>query len=442
MARTRVIIMGAAGRDFHNFNVFFRANPDYEVVAFTATQIPGIEDKRYPPGLSGGLYPDGIPIHPEEHLTDLIRAHHVQRVVFAYSDVTHEHVMHRASDALAAGADFWLMGPDSTMLASSRKVISVCAVRTGCGKSQTSRKIVRLLREKGKRVAAVRHAMPYGDLEKQKVQRFAHLDDLKKHECTIEEMEEYEPYIDLGAVIYAGVDYEAILHEAEQEADIILWDGGNNDFPFYKSDLEIVVADPHRAGHELRYHPGEVNLKRADVVILNKMDSAEAYAVRQLRATVRTHNPDAQIIEADSPITVEGGASIKGQRVLVVEDGPTLTHGEMQYGAGTLAARQNGAKDIVDPRPWAVGTIRDTFDKYPGIGALLPAMGYGEQQIQDLEQTINAADCDLVVIGTPIDLTRIVRINKPSVRVRYELAERGTPNLESVLDGFLKTHNL
>jgi len=332
--------------------------------------------------------------------------------------------------------------PIDHVLRSAKPTIAVCAVRTGCGKSQTSRKIVRLLREKGKRVAAVRHAMPYGDLEKQKVQRFAHLDDLKKHECTIEEMEEYEPYIDLGAVIYAGVDYEAILHAAEQEADIILWDGGNNDFPFYKSDLEIVVADPHRAGHELRYHPGEVNLKRADVVILNKMDSAEAYAVRQLRATVRTHNPDAQIIEADSPITVEGGASIKGQRVLVVEDGPTLTHGEMQYGAGTLAARQNGAKDIVDPRPWAVGTIRDTFEKYPGIGALLPAMGYGEQQIQDLEQTINAADCDLVVIGTPIDLTRIVRINKPSVRVRYELAERGTPNLESVLDGFLKTHNL
>lgn len=434
--------MGAAGRDFHNFNVFFRANPEYEVVAFTATQIPGIEDKRYPPGLSGKLYPDGIPIFPEEKLTCLIREHGVHRVVFAYSDVRHEYVMHRASDAMAAGADFWLMGPDSTMLPSSRKVISVCAVRTGCGKSQTSRKIVRLLKEKGKRVAAVRHAMPYGDLEKQKVQRFASLDDLKKHNCTIEEMEEYEPYIDLGAAIYAGVDYEAILREAEKEADIILWDGGNNDFPFYRPDLEIVVADPHRAGHELQYHPGEVNLKRADVVIINKLDSAEAEAVRKLRDTIAAHNPKAEVIDADSLITLEGDASIEGRRVLVVEDGPTLTHGEMRYGAGTLAAQRQGARELVDPRPWAQGTIRDTFDRYPGIGALLPAMGYGPQQIQDLERTIHAVECDLVVIGTPIDLSRIVRIDKPTVRVRYELAERGTPNLNTVLDGFLKTQGL
>ncbi|MCF8721130.1 cyclic 2,3-diphosphoglycerate synthase [Nitrospina gracilis] len=441
-AKTRVIIMGAAGRDFHNFNVFFRANPEYEVVAFTATQIPGIEDKRYPPGLSGKLYPDGIPIFPEEKLTCLIREHGVHRVVFAYSDVRHEYVMHRASDAMAAGADFWLMGPDSTMLPSSRKVISVCAVRTGCGKSQTSRKIVRLLKEKGKRVAAVRHAMPYGDLEKQKVQRFASLDDLKKHNCTIEEMEEYEPYIDLGAAIYAGVDYEAILREAEKEADIILWDGGNNDFPFYRPDLEIVVADPHRAGHELQYHPGEVNLKRADVVIINKLDSAEAEAVRKLRDTIAAHNPKAEVIDADSLITLEGDASIEGRRVLVVEDGPTLTHGEMRYGAGTLAAQRQGARELVDPRPWAQGTIRDTFDRYPGIGALLPAMGYGPQQIQDLERTIHAVECDLVVIGTPIDLSRIVRIDKPTVRVRYELAERGTPNLNTVLDGFLKTQGL
>lgn len=328
------------------------------------------------------------------------------------------------------------------MLPSSRKVISVCAVRTGCGKSQTSRKIVRLLKEKGKRVAAVRHAMPYGDLEKQKVQRFASLDDLKKHNCTIEEMEEYEPYIDLGAAIYAGVDYEAILREAEKEADIILWDGGNNDFPFYRPDLEIVVADPHRAGHELQYHPGEVNLKRADVVIINKLDSAEAEAVRKLRDTIAAHNPKAEVIDADSLITLEGDASIEGRRVLVVEDGPTLTHGEMRYGAGTLAAQRQGARELVDPRPWAQGTIRDTFDRYPGIGALLPAMGYGPQQIQDLERTIHAVECDLVVIGTPIDLSRIVRIDKPTVRVRYELAERGTPNLNTVLDGFLKTQGL
>ncbi|CCQ91026.1 conserved hypothetical protein, GTPase-like [Nitrospina gracilis 3/211] len=441
-AKTRVIIMGAAGRDFHNFNVFFRANPAYEVVAFTATQIPGIEDKCYPPGLSGKLYPKGIPILPEEKLTDLIDQHHVDRVVFAYSDVRHEHVMHRASDALAAGADFWLMGPGSTMLTSSRKIISVCAVRTGCGKSQTSRKIVRLLKERGKRVVAIRHAMPYGDLEKQKVQRFACLEDLIQHECTIEEMEEYEPYLDLGAVVYAGVDYEAILRQAEKESEMILWDGGNNDFAFYLPDLEIVVADPHRTGHEMQYHPGEVNLKRADVVILNKLDSAEETAIRQLRKSIATHNPGAEIIEADSLITVEGNVSMDGKRVLVVEDGPTLTHGEMKYGAGTLAAQRQGAREIVDPRPWAQGTIRATFKRYPGIGALLPAMGYGPQQIRDLERTINSVECDLVVIGTPIDLTRIVRIEKPAVRVRYDLAERGTPNLETVLDRFLVKHRL
>jgi predicted GTPase len=436
MTKIKIIIMGAAGRDFHNFNVAFRNNSEFDVVAFTATQIPGIDDKTYPASLSGDLYPNGIPIHPEEELTGLIKKHQVNRVIFAYSDVTHEAVMHKASIVLAAGADFWLMGPDSTMLKSSKPVISVCAIRTGCGKSQTTRKVMQILKAAGKQVVAIRHAMPYGDLAKQKTQRFATLADLKKHNCTIEEMEEYEPYIAMGGVVYAGVDYEAILREAEQEAEIILWDGGNNDLPFYVSDLEIVVTDPHRAGHETRYHPGETNLRRAQVVIINKMDTAEVAEVDKLRHTIIQTNPKATVIEAASPITVEGQEQIEGKRVLVIEDGPTLTHGEMPYGAGVVAARQFGAKEVIDPRPWAVGAIKETFAKYPKVGALLPAMGYGPEQVHDLEATINAVDCDLVIIGTPIDLNRVINIQKPSVRVTYELQEIGTPNLETVLKPF------
>jgi predicted GTPase len=437
MERTKLLIMGAAGRDFHNFNVCFRNNPDYEVVAFTAAQIPGIEDKIYPPELAGKHYPKGIPIFSESRLEDLIREKGIQRVVFAYSDLRHEEVMHKASTVLAAGADFWLQGPDSTSIPSSKKVISVCAVRTGCGKSQTARKITKILTDWGKRVVAIRHAMPYGNLEKQAVQRFSTLADLKKHDCTIEEMEEYEPYLEMGNVLFAGVDYEAILREAEKEADIILWDGGNNDFPFYASDLEIVVADPHRPGHELQYYPGEVNVKRAHIVIINKVDSAKKEDVETVRKNISTLNPSATLIEAESLISVENGERIANSRVLVVEDGPTLTHGEMQYGAGVIAAHRFGAKEIVDPRPWITGSLKDTFAKYPHIGNLLPAMGYGEEQIRDLETTINAADCDLVVIGTPIDLGRVLNIQKPTVRVRYELKEIGTPNLESVLKTFL-----
>ena len=429
--------MGAAGRDFHNFNVCFRNDPEYEVVAFTAAQIPGIEDKIYPPELAGKHYPKGIPIFSESRLVDLIREKEIQRVVFAYSDLRHEEVMHKASTVLAAGADFWLQGPDSTSIPSSKKVISVCAVRTGCGKSQTARKITKILTDWGKRVVAIRHAMPYGNLEKQAVQRFSTLADFKKHDCTIEEMEEYEPYLEMGNVLFAGVDYETILREAEKEADIILWDGGNNDFPFYASDLEIVVADPHRPGHELQYYPGEVNVKRAHIVIINKVDSAKREDVETVRKNISTLNPSATLIEAESLISVENGERIANSRVLVVEDGPTLTHGEMQYGAGVIAAHRFGAKEIVDPRPWITGSLKDTFAKYPHIGNLLPAMGYGEEQIRDLETTINDADCDLVVIGTPIDLGRVLNIQKPTIRVRYELKEIGTPNLESVLKTFL-----
>ena len=437
MAKIKIIIMGAAGRDFHNFNVAFRNNPQYEVVAFTATQIPGIDDKMYPADLSGDLYPNGIPIHPEEALTGLIKKSQVNRVIFAYSDVTHEAVMHKASAVLAAGADFWLMGPDSTMLKSSKPVISICATRTGCGKSQTTRKIMQILKASGKQAVAIRHAMPYGNLAKQKVQRFAALEDFKKHDCTIEEMEEYEPYIAMGGVVYAGVDYGAILKEAEQEAEIILWDGGNNDIPFYVSDLEIVVTDPHRAGHETRYHPGETNLRRAKVIIINKMDTAEATEVDKLRHSIDQTNPKATVIEAESPITFEGNEQIQGKRVLVIEDGPTLTHGEMPYGAGTIAARQHGAKEIIDPRPWATGSIKETYEKYPKVGPLLPAMGYDPEQVHDLEATINAVDCDLVIIGTPIDLNRILNIQKPTVRVTYELQEISSPNLKTVLKPFL-----
>lgn len=430
--------MGAAGRDFHNFNVVFRNNHNYEVVAFSATQIPGIDEKIYPPSLAGELYPKGIPILPEDRLVELIREHKVDIVVFAYSDVTHEYVMHKASSVLAAGADFWLQGPASAMIKSSKKVISVCATRTGCGKSQTTRKVTQILKNLGKKVVAVRHPMPYGNLEKQKVQRFATIEDLKKHECTIEEMEEYEPHLELGSVVFAGVDFEAILREAEKEGDVIIWDGGNNDFPFYLPDLEIVVTDPHRAGHELTYFPGEVNLKRAHVVIINKVDSADFEGIQKVRSNVYKVNPKAIIIEAASPLFVDGYEKISNRRVLVIEDGPTLTHGGMKYGAGVIAAKRYGAKEIIDPRPWITGTIKKTFEQYPSTGNLLPAMGYGKEQMKDLEKTINAADCDLVIIGTPVDLTRVINIRKPSVRVKYELQEIGTPTLESILKPFVE----
>ena len=438
----RTLIMGAAGRDFHNFNVFFRDHPDYEVVAFTAAQIPGIDDKTYPPVLAGPRYPRGIPIHPEARLSDLIRENNIQRVVFAYSDVSHETVMHKASQALAAGADFWLLGSEATQLVPRCKVISVCAVRTGCGKSQTSRKLARLLRERGIRTVAVRHAMPYGRLERQVAQRFATLQDLSDQECTIEEMEEYEPYIHLGIPVYAGVDYGVILKQAESEAEVIIWDGGNNDLPFYRSDLEIVVADPHRPGHELRYHPGEANFRRADVVVVNKIDSADPAHVAVVLDNLNAVNPEARVIRAESELNVEQAERIRGKRVLVVEDGPTLTHGGMRYGAGTLAAKRHGAAELLDPRPWAQGSLRATFETYPETGPLLPAMGYGKAQIHDLEQTIQAAPCDLVVIGTPVDLNRVLRIDKPTVRVTYELRETGDLTLETVLDDFLKTHGL
>lgn len=429
----KTIIMGAAGRDFHNFNVFFRNNSDYEVIAFTATQIPDIEGRLYPPELAGPLYPKGIPIYAEEELADLIRKFGVQQVIFAYSDVSHEYVMHKASLVMAAGADFRLMGPTSTQLKSSKPVVSVCAVRTGSGKSQTSRRVALILREMGYRVAAIRHPMPYGNLVRQEVQRFADFDDLDEYECTIEEREEYEPHLANGVIVYAGVDYEKILRRAEQEVDIILWDGGNNDFPFYVSDFHIVVADPHRPGHESTYHPGEVNARMADVFVINKVDTAQPDAVIAVREALYRLNPEAIQIEAASPLFVENPQAIRGKRVLVIEDGPTLTHGEMAYGAGYVAARRFGAREIVDPRPYAVRSIAATYQKYPKTGPILPAMGYGAQQIKDLEETINRAEADLVIIGTPIDLARLIRINKPTQRVRYELQEIGQPTLADLL---------
>jgi predicted GTPase len=432
----KVVIMGAAGRDFHNFNVHFRKNPAYEVVAFTAAQIPGIEGKTYPPHLAGALYPTGIPIRPETELTDLIEEHGVDAVVFAYSDLHHMEVMHKASAVLAAGAEFRLMGPHATQLHSRRKVISICATRTGCGKSQTSRKVMSLLKEWGHAVVAVRHAMPYGNLEKQAVQRFQTLDDLKRHDCTLEEMEEYEPYLELGGVVFAGVDYQAILEEAEKEADIILWDGGNNDMPFFRADLEIVVTDPHRPGHELTYFPGEVNLRRAHVAIINKVDTADYEGIRQVRSNITRFNPSATIIEAASPLFVAGSEAVAGRRVLVIEDGPTLTHGEMRYGAGVVAARRFGAREIVDPRPWLKDSLKETFKRYPSIGPVLPAMGYGQEQMRDLAATIDAAECDLVIVATPVDLGRVLDIGKPTLRVKYELQEIGLPNLETVLKPF------
>lgn len=433
MPATKVLIMGAAGRDFHNFNVFFRDNPDYQVVAFTATQIPGIEGRIYPAELAGDLYPQGIPIYDESELNTLIARHNVEQVIFAYSDISHEYVMHKASQVTAAGADFRLMGYQTTQIKSAKPVVSIGAVRTGSGKSQTSRAIVSMLKEMGKRVVAVRHPMPYGNLIAQRVQRFAEYDDLDEYETTIEEREEYEPYIDRGAVIYAGVDYGAILAAAEEEADVVVWDGGNNDLPFYKSDFHVVVVDPHRPGHELRYYPGESNVRMADVVIINKVDTADYANVLTVRDNVRALNPNALILEAASPLIVDGGAAIRGKRVLVVEDGPTTTHGEMKYGAGVVAAQRYGAGELVDARPFAVRSIQATFAKYPNIGTVLPAMGYGRAQMDDLAETINASDADLVVTATPIDLTRILKVNKPMVRVRYELQVIGTPTLEDLL---------
>lgn len=425
--------MGAAGRDFHNFNVVFRDNEDYNVVAFTATQIPNIDGRMYPAELAGCLYPKGIKIYDEKDLVKLIKDLNVHEVVFSYSDVKFEYVMTKASIVNAAGASFRLLGADETMIKSKKPVISVIAVRTGSGKSQTSRKVVEVLRNAGKKVVSIRHPMPYGDLVAQKVQRYATLDDLVKHKCTIEEMEEYEPHIAMGSVIYAGVDYGAILEEAEKEADVIIWDGGNNDLSFYKSDLTFTVVDPHRAGHEMRYYPGNTALRIADVAVINKIGSAEPANVNLVRNNIREVNPTAQIIEAASPIFVDEPELIKGKRVLVVEDGPTLTHGEMEYGAGMIAAWTFGAKEIIDPRPYTVKSITDTYTKYPKIGKLLPAMGYGDDQVKDLEETINKTDCDSVIIGTPIDLRRIVKINKPATRVRYELQELGGLTVESVL---------
>jgi len=433
MKKTKVIIMGAAGRDFHNFNVYYRNNPQYEVIAFTATQIPGIEKRAYPPELAGPNYPKGIPIYPEEELPELIKKQGVEEVVFAYSDVSHEYVMHKASIALANGADFRLMGPSTTMVKAKVPVVSVCAVRTGSGKSQTSRKVARTLKKLGFKVVVIRHPMPYGDLTKQVCQRFASYEDLDRYDCTIEEREEYEPHIDDGIIVYAGVDYEKILREAEKEADIIVWDGGNNDLPFYQTDLHIVVADSHRPGHEMTYHPGETNLRMADVIIINKVDTADPTNVATVRRNAKTANPNATIVEAASPITVDNPKLINGKKVLVVEDGPTLTHGNMAYGAGMIAAERLGAEEMVDPRPYAVGSIVKAFENYPHLGALLPALGYGKEQIGELQETINATPCDVVLIGTPIDLRRVLHLNKPAVRAKYELQEIGTPTLEDIL---------
>ena len=443
--KKNVIIIGAAGRDFHNFNTYYRDNELYNVVAFTAAQIPDIDGRKYPAELAGKLYPDGIPIYAEEDLEKLIAEYNVDDCVFAYSDLYYPKVMKMSARVNAAGANFILLGTRDTMVKSTKPVISVCAVRTGCGKSQTSRRVIELLMEKGLKVVAIRHPMPYGDLAKQKVQRFATVDDLHKHKCTIEEMEEYEPHVVRGNVIYAGVDYEAILRAAEQDpdgCDVILWDGGNNDFSFYQSDMTITVVDPHRPGHEISYYPGEVNLRISDVVVINKMDSAAPENIQIIRDNIAKVNPDAIVVDAASPLKVDDASVIKGKRVLVVEDGPTLTHGEMKIGAGTVAAMKYGAAELIDPRPFTVGKLAETFEFYPGIGTLLPAMGYSEQQLKDLEQTINDTDCDSVVIGTPIDLQREIKINKPSTRVYYDLQEIGEPDLTGVIDDFVKKHGL
>jgi predicted GTPase len=436
--RQKVIIIGAAGRDFHNFNTYYKKNEHYEVVAFTAAQIPDIHDRKYPAELSGSLYPEGIPIYSQNDLPSLIKDLNAEICSFSYSDISYQEVMRISAIVNSAGADFKLPGPRHTQLKSKKPVIAVCAVRTGCGKSQTSRRIIEILMAKGLKVVAVRHPMPYGDLASQKVQRFAGIDDLAKHKCTIEEMEEYEPHISRGNIIYAGVDYEAILREAEKEADIIVWDGGNNDYSFYRPDLMITVTDPHRAGHELMYYPGEVTLRLADIVIINKIDSSAPEDIQKLRENIVKVAPAATIVDAASPLSVENPDLIKGKRVLVLEDGPTLTHGNMKIGAGMVAAGKYGAREIVDPRPYLVGRLKETFRIYPDIGTLLPAMGYGQEQIRDLEETINAADCDSVVIATPIDLGRIIKINKPSTRVSYDLQEIGKPDLDYLISEFLE----
>jgi len=438
MQKKKVIIMGAAGRDFHNFNVYFRNSDAYEVVAFTATQIPGIEGRVYPTELAGPSYPKGIPIYPEENLPDLIKQQDIDEVVFAYSDVSHEYVMHKASTALASGADFRLMGPKTTMLKAKVPVVAIGAVRTGSGKSQTSRQVAKILKGKGLRVAAIRHPMPYGDLRKQIWQRFASYEDLDKHQCTIEEREEYEPHIDNGIIVYAGVDYAEILREAEKEADIIVWDGGNNDMSFYKPDLNIVVADPHRAGHELLYHPGETNIRMANVVIVNKVDTADPAKVKLVKENIKMLNPNATVLDAASPITVDKPELIRGKRVLAIEDGPTITHGGMPYGAAVIIAKNLGASEIVDPRPYAVGSIKEAYKKYPHLGALLPALGYGEKQVAELKETIDRIPCDVVVLGTPIDLRRVITIKQPTVRANYELKVLGPVSLEQILQEFLQ----
>ncbi|MFN7974579.1 MAG: cyclic 2,3-diphosphoglycerate synthase [Acidobacteriota bacterium] len=430
--------MGAAGRDFHNFNTVFRDDEAFEVVAFTATQIPNIDGRRYPAGLAGRLYPDGIPIHAESELPALVRRHGIDVVVFAYSDVPHTHVMHQASVALAHGADFWLIGPGKTMLAARIPVVSVCAVRTGCGKSQTTRRVIAILRAKGRRVVAVRHPMPYGDLEKQRVQRFGSMEDLERHGCTIEEREEYEPHIAAGVTVFAGVDYQAILDAASAEADVIVWDGGNNDLPFFRPDVEIVVTDPLRAGHELSYHPGEANLRRAGAVVINKIGSADAASVDRVRESIRSCNPGAIVVEAASPIHVDDSAAIRGKRVLVVEDGPTLTHGEMAWGAGVAAARKFGAAELCDIRSVARGSIAAVFQKYPHVGPLLPAMGYDAKQVEELKATIEASGAELVLVATPIDLRRLLHLEIPAMRVTYELQEIGSPTLDDVLAPVLR----
>ncbi len=443
--KKNVIIIGAAGRDFHNFNTYFRGNDVFNVVAFTAAQIPDIDGRKYPAELAGNLYPNGIPIFAEENLPKLIKELNVDVCVFSYSDVTYQKVMAVSAVVNAAGANFMLLGPKDTMVKSTKPVIAVGAVRTGCGKSQTSRRIIEILMAKGLKVVAVRHPMPYGNLVEQKVQRFATIDDLAKHKCTVEEMEEYEPHVVRGNVIYAGVDYEAILRAAEQDpdgCDVVLWDGGNNDFPFYKPDLNFTVVDPHRPGHELTYYPGEVTLRLADVVIINKIETAGPAGIQTVRESIAKVNPKAIVVDGASPIKVDNPAVIKGKKVLVIEDGPTLTHGEMKIGAGTVAAQKYGAAELVDPRPYTVGKLSTTFEIYPNIGTLLPAMGYGEQQLQDLEETINKTVCDSVVIGTPIDLNRIIKINKPNTRVYYDLQEIGDPNLDTIMDEFIAKHNL
>ena len=445
MSKRNVIIIGAAGRDFHNFNTYYRDNEIYNVVAFTAAQIPDIVGRRYPPELAGKLYPEGIPIYAEEDLPKLIRELDVADCAFSYSDVSYQHVMSVGAIVQAAGASYVLLGPKDTQVKSTKPLISVCAVRTGCGKSQTSRRIIEILMENDLKVVAIRHPMPYGDLAAQKVQRFATLSDLEKHQCTIEEMEEYEPHIVRGNVIYAGVDYEAILREAENDpngCDVILWDGGNNDFSFYEPDLDVTVVDPHRAGHELRYYPGEVTLRVADVVVINKIDSADYAGIETVRTNIAAVNPDAVVIDAASTVDIDDPSVVKGKMVLAVEDGPTLTHGGMKIGAGVVAARKFGAAGFVDPRPYAVGKLSETFEAYPEIGIVLPAMGYGEQQLRDLETTINSTECDAVVIGTPIDLNRIIKIDKPSTRVYYNLQEIGRPNLTEVVEDFIEKQNL